>query len=267
MPALVTRARAEVARHTAKPPDQGLVLDVGSGASPHPRADLVVDKYVTDDFERDLPLQLTRPLVVADGSRLPFADQAFAYAVALHVLEHSETPDRFAGELARVAPAGFVQVPSRSGELTFGWPFHPWLIDKDGEILVFEPRGDARAPCGTFFHDQFEASLVFKVWFHATRSHWHHSLEWRDRLEVRVAGRASERESSALDVERTVQVLSKLGGAGKLVPMPGELRRTLRCPLCQGELEAGSESLACLGCDRSYPNPAGVPVLLEEAAS
>ena len=115
-------ARAQAARHRPRPPGTGLVVEVGGGQRPSARADVVVDKYVEDDFERagGAPLDTSRPLVVADGEALPFDDGSAAYVIAMHVLEHATDPVRFAAELSRVGQAGFVQVPSRAAELTVG---------------------------------------------------------------------------------------------------------------------------------------------------
>jgi hypothetical protein len=77
----IARARAKELEHTPNPPREGLVLEVGPGQAPHPRADVVVDKYVTDDFERKGALDLSKPLIVADAQRLPFADGAFRYTL------------------------------------------------------------------------------------------------------------------------------------------------------------------------------------------
>ena len=168
VPSLVSLRRNTV-RHAPSPPAGGLVLDVGSGQAAHPRADLIVDKYVADDFERGSALDLRKPLVVADGQALPFADGEFSYVIASHVLEHATDPVLFAGELSRVGAAGFVQVPSREAELTFGWPFHPWLIDRQDDLLVFNPRDDQEAPLGELFHRAFADSTLFGVWFGAHR--------------------------------------------------------------------------------------------------
>ena len=149
------QARAEAKQHVPHPPEQGLAIEVGSGQAPHPRADVVVEKYVADDFERQAGVDFGKPFVVGDGHALPFADGTFAYTLALHVLEHATDPERFAGELSRVAPAGFVQVPTSMSELTFGWPYHPWLIERDGDTLVFSTREGQRAPVGHVFHEAY----------------------------------------------------------------------------------------------------------------
>jgi uncharacterized protein YbaR (Trm112 family) len=261
-------ARGAQRAHVPAPPATGLVLDVGGGQAPHARADLVVDKYVADDFERPGAgqLDLSKPLVVADAAALPFADGAFDYLVASHVLEHATDPVRFAAEFARVARAGFVQVPTRASELTFGWDFHPWLIDLEDDTLVFEPRGERRAPCGELFHRSFAESALFRTWWASTRSEWHHSLEWRGALRLRVEGTSAADRTASLDVARTVRALRNAQARGALQPLPPALRALLRCPLCAGSLELEGERATCGGCGRSYPLVGDVPVLLEEAA-
>lgn len=257
--------RASRPDHAPAPPATGLVLDVGGGHDPHPRADVVVDKYLADDFERGGSLNLSKPVVIADAQALPFADGAFSYLVASHVLEHATDPRRFAAEFARVAPRGFVQVPSRESELTFGWPFHPWLIDREGDVLVFEPRDDRRAPVGRLFHDSYESSALFRLWWAATRSTWHHSIEWEGEIQVRVAGDSAADATATLDVERTVTELRVAADRGALQPLPPSLQRALRSPCCGGGLTLAGEQATCGQCGAAYPVIGGVPILLEEA--
>lgn len=262
------QARREGRAHSPRPPDAGLVLEVGGGQAPHPRADLVVDKYPFDDFERpgEAGLDVSHPLVVADGEALPFVDGAFGYCIASHVLEHAVDPAQFAGELGRVAAAGFVQVPSRESELTFGWPYHPWLIDLVDGCLAFSPKGDQRAPLGEVFHEEFGRSPVFRLWWASTRSRWHHSVEWSGRLPVRVEGTSQAERTASVDVERTAWALRDLVARGAGPPPPGAaLRAALRCPVCRGALVEEGERLACRGCGAGYPLAGTVPILLEGA--
>ena len=261
----LSRIPGESARHRPHPPSDGLVLDVGGGQSAHPRANVVVDKYVVDDFERAGPLELTKPLIVADGHHLPFADGTFSYVVAMHVLEHATDPVQFASELARVAAAGFVQLPSAESELTFGWPFHPWLVDRDGDTLVFRPKGERRAQVGSVFHESYEQSVLMRLWWASNRSRWHHSLDWRGRLDVRVEGESAADQTAALDVQRTLAALAQLSELGRLTPLPQPIRDELRCPLCRGTLSGEPSRLTCTECGSAYPVVGDVPVLLEEA--
>jgi hypothetical protein len=228
----------------------------------------VIDKYVVDDFEREAgsALALSRPLVVADGERLPLRDRAADYVIALHVLEHASDPAAFASELSRVAPAGFVQVPSRVAELTYGWPFHPWLIDLGGGELVFEPRGERGAPAGELFHSDLASSALHRLWFAAYRSRWHLSVDWHGELRVRAPGRLEHEERAHFDLEATTATLEGLARAGRLLTLPGPVREALRCPACQGALAFVDARAECGGCACVYPVVGPVPLLLEEAA-
>lgn len=262
------RVRKEAQRHVPRPPAAGLVLEVGSGQAPHPRANVLVDKYIADNFERphELGIDFAKPFVVADGHSLPFADGSFAYAIALHVLEHATDPERFASELSRVAHAGFVQVPSSISELTFGWPYHPWLIEREGDTLVFQPRDGRRAPFGDVFHRAYAQSPLLRTWWAANRSLFHHSVEWRGALTVRVEGVSSADQTAAVDLERTERVLRQLDRAGALRSHPPELVAALRCPACRGALVMAEPTATCAACGRVYPIVGDVPVFLVEAA-
>ena len=257
-------ALQERRRHRAKPPGDGLVLEVGGGQRPYAESAVVIDLYAADDYERagEEALSLSRPLIVADGHSLPFADGAFDYVIAQHVLEHATDPTRFAGELCRVAAAGFVQVPSREAELTFGWSYHPWLIDRDGDTLVFHPKGEQRAQFGELFHQGYKESPALRLWIAAHQSRWLHSIEWRDRISVRVEGDADAEQTAAFDVERTVSVLGDAHAASRLQPLPPRVMAALRCPSCGGALHADGSALRCDGCGRSYPIAGEVPILV-----
>jgi uncharacterized protein YbaR (Trm112 family) len=264
----IVRIPRETRRLRPRPPHTGLVLEVGGGQRPHPRSDVVVDKYVADDFERagGAALDLTRPLVVADGHGLPFADRSMDYVIAAHVLEHATDPRRFAGELSRVAPAGYVELPSRAAELTFEWPFHPWLVDRRDDTLLFSPK-DTHAPCGRMFHDSFERSPLFRLWWAAHRSRWLHGVHWEERLTVETTGESRAEQTATFDLERTAAALRQLAGHGSLPAPDPRVAAALRCPVCRSELERGRSRLVCRGCGRSYPVEAGVPVLVEEASA
>jgi uncharacterized protein YbaR (Trm112 family) len=265
----VAHGHREARTHVPSPPSSGLVLEIGAGQAAHGSAHLVIDKYVADNFERpgEADLDVSKPLVVADGQALPLADGSFSYAIALHVLEHAPRPDLFADELSRVADAGFVQVPTREAELTFGWPYHPWLIDREGDKLVFSPRNGRAAPLGELFHGEYARSALMRNWWAATRSRWHHSVEWRGRLDVEVHGTSAAEQTAEFDTERTLAALRALRDSRGIARLPDRVREALRCPVCRGRLELGADAAACVECGRRYPLVAEVPVLLSDAAA
>jgi hypothetical protein len=139
-------------------PRDALVLDVGGWAKPLARADWVLDlmPYSTRGLygEPDPdPERFTEATWVVrdmcDHEAWPFADDQFDFAVCSHTLEDVRDPIRVCEELRRVARAGYIEVPARSQEQTFGvhgpwvgWSHHHWLVDiHDGSVeFVLKPH-------------------------------------------------------------------------------------------------------------------------------
>jgi SAM-dependent methyltransferase len=88
------------------------VLEVGSGDSPSPRADILLDLTLENRERVGGRTVVDRPLVIGQVEKLPFRDKAFGYVIAFHVLEHSPDPNQFLSELQRVACAGYIETPS-----------------------------------------------------------------------------------------------------------------------------------------------------------
>lgn len=138
-------------RQKCNPPATGLVLEIGSGDNPHPRADVLLDRYPgADNRERGGDLVVDRPFVVADAHHLPFKDGAFAYTICSHILEHMDDPLQFAAELRRVSAAGYIQSPSEIAERLFHWSFHRWYVNLENDTLVLHPR-EPHEPFGELF--------------------------------------------------------------------------------------------------------------------
>jgi methyltransferase family protein len=126
-------------------PDDALVLDVGGWIMPFTRADWVIDlmPYETrgqDGTQGEGPERfgaetwLQRD--ICGREPWPFEDDQFDFAVCGHTLEDVRDPVRVCGELIRVARAGYIEVPSRLEEQSYGfqgpwvgWGHHRWLVD------------------------------------------------------------------------------------------------------------------------------------------
>ena len=134
------------------------VLDVGGWAAPLARADWVIDlmPYETRGLygERDPePERFTGETWVVrdicDREPWPFDDGQFDFVVCAHTLEDVRDPVWVCSELQRVARAGYIEVPSRLEEQTWGvqgpwvgWGHHHWLIEIEGETVefIFKPH-------------------------------------------------------------------------------------------------------------------------------
>ena len=116
------------------------VLEVGPGGTPHPRADVLLEHRFAEDEAaaqrgHTPPLDSARQVVMYDGSRFPFDDQAFDYAICSHVFEHVENLPSFTAELGRVASRGYVEFPTIFYEYLYNFRVHRNILHvRDGEL-------------------------------------------------------------------------------------------------------------------------------------
>lgn len=136
-------------------PPTAQVVDVGGGASPFPRADVVLDAraFAERPVHREMPLSYPRrfskeswhQLDLCERRPWPFPDKQFDYAVCSHLLEDVRDPIWICAELCRIAKSGYVEVPSRVLEQSrgvesphyAGYCHHRWLVQRSGNGLEF----------------------------------------------------------------------------------------------------------------------------------
>ena len=113
------------------------VLEVGGGHNPHPRSNIVVDKYADDNSHRsgDIKVLKNQQFMNVDGEDLPFKDKEFDYVICNHVLEHVPNPTRFLSEQFRVAKRGYIEFPSLLGEYLSPKESHKWIMHEHQNVL------------------------------------------------------------------------------------------------------------------------------------
>jgi SAM-dependent methyltransferase len=121
-------------------PDEWRVLDVGSGQNPHPRANVLLEKFPDDDAQRSGQSIDTRDprLVVGDALAMPFDDHEFDFVIASHLAEHIDDPRRLCAELMRVSRRGYVETPGWLWDFAVREPFHIWRVRKTRTGLRFD---------------------------------------------------------------------------------------------------------------------------------
>lgn len=142
-----------MARLEREIPDDALVLDVGGWITPFRRANWVIDvmPYETrgrighqgsggERFSSETWVQRD----ICDREPWPFEDKHFDFALCGHTLEDIRDPIWVCSELIRVARAGYIEVPSRLEEHTYGfqgpwvgWGHHRWLVDVTRDRIEF----------------------------------------------------------------------------------------------------------------------------------
>lgn len=277
-----------------------LVLEIGSGNNPNSRADILCDRFVSTSHERagEFAMVVDRPLVVADGIRLPFPDKTFDYVIASHVFEHMDDPLAFAKEIMRVGKSGFIEVPSAISERVFGWDFHHWSCALHDGVLTFTPKTEGERFNG-FFHRLIAECLWFRRSFEAHEEVWYTRLYWQGKIPLRVDKKPmSTDELKELDerawelltnakpemvydllfeirfflrrvirkLRKTVQSvlwwLRKLSGRREIIE---SLMKLCVCPACHGHLLEDGRKMRCEGCKTMYIVDGVIPILLSSS--
>ncbi|WP_207427307.1 bifunctional 2-polyprenyl-6-hydroxyphenol methylase/3-demethylubiquinol 3-O-methyltransferase UbiG [Pedobacter sp. SYSU D00535] len=169
------------------------VLDIGGGHNPHPRANVVVDKYINDNTHRgrDIRVLHNQEFIHADGEHLPFKDKEFDYVICCHVLEHVENPEQFVAEQSRVAPRGYIETPSLLGEFLAPKESHKWVLQEiDNKIVLYEKEKIDFRPQYDF-GDLFlyylpKISVGYKIIERTQPDLFTLRHEWKDNIEILV---------------------------------------------------------------------------------
>lgn len=162
------------------------MLEIGAGGDPHPQASILLDRYPDADGARqrgglDL-VRDSRPLIQADGSRLPFRDGQFDYVIASHVLEHVPDPAGFVAELQRVAEGGYIETPSLIYERMRAIPEHLWFVHLADGVVYLAPRSDPDAWTG--LTDVLFDQPTFRRAVEALADVFFVGMEWQQSLRV-----------------------------------------------------------------------------------
>jgi SAM-dependent methyltransferase len=115
---------------------------------------------------------------------MPFADDAFDYAICSNVLEHVTDPVAVASELSRVARAGYIEVPEAASAKIVDFPSHLWWcrLDEtdpdrptlvmtakkapyfDAEINAYIDRAGVRRSLDSVLNSRFEHRVIQLHW-------------------------------------------------------------------------------------------------------
>lgn len=182
-----------------------VVLDVGGWADPFERADWVIDQFPYGTrglYERQGWIEARadagperfseRTWIerdVCDRAPFPFADDEVDFVVCSQTLEDVRDPVWVCAEMQRIGKAGYIEVPSRLEEQSWGagggefvgWTHHHWLIDVGESSIefVFKPHVIHANPEYHFPHSFWrglgEEEKVQTLW-------WEGSFEARERV-------------------------------------------------------------------------------------
>jgi len=182
--------------------DADVVLDIGAWGKPFTRANWVLDHmpYETrglygkdgDGPERfDERTWIRRD--ICSREPFPFRDKEIDFVICSQTLEDIRDPVWVCSEMVRIAKAGYIEVPSRLEEQSYGfqgpwvgWGHHHWLIDitpadiKPGRIEfsfkhhILHGKPNQAFPAG--FHERLAPEeCVQALW-------WENDFEYGERV-------------------------------------------------------------------------------------
>lgn len=224
-----------------------LVLEVGSGGNPYPRANVLLDAF-EDTVERyHAPLVKDRPMVYGLVERMPFKDKVFDFVIASHVLEHSPDPVAFLSELMRVSRAGYIETPDALCERLIPFRFHRLEVtDANGKVRIWKkpswrPRGN--------LVDLFEAKAKNPNFIRLMRRHpdpFYMRFYWENDI-------AYEIENPEVDVRWKIPDYDQVPVAKKSIArrIAGRLARGLFSQTARNKTIQLNKLLKCIDCDRS----------------
>lgn len=135
-------------------PKDFTVLDVGGASAPFKRATHMIDIVPWSGVYVDKAKGLGERLFseknyiqfdICSREKWPIADKQFDYSVCSHVLEDIRDPLWVCSEIIRTSKSGYIEIPSRLYEMTFGVEVrklsgashHRWVIDLHENKLRF----------------------------------------------------------------------------------------------------------------------------------
>lgn len=177
-----------------------LVLEIGPGATPHPRSDIFLEKKY--DSEEELIaqsghvglLQTDKKIVYYNGDVFPFEDKKFDYVICSHVLEHVINPEVFISEIIRVGKKGYLEFPTIYYEYLYNFPEHhnfllykeetvKWLSKEESSLNEFDG-------IQTFNRETLKRG--YNTLIKENESIFFQGFEWFDTIQIAKASKIEE---------------------------------------------------------------------------
>lgn len=245
-----------------------LVLEVGAGGNPYPRANVLLDAYEATRERHWAPLTSDRPTVLGFVENLPFKDDAFDFVIAARVLEHSSDPAVFISELQRVAKAGYIEVPDAFMERVNPYKDHKLEITcRDKKLVIRKKESWQHSPEVVELYERRVKSVLTKDVIPRHPFEFHVRYYWENAISYVVVNPEVDASWQAPLSEQIVPKTRLVGWLRQktrniLRGMLSQRSRNasldllplLRCTACQATgLFRQSNALRCAKCGTLYP--------------
>jgi len=269
---LLRRVYVPVARN-------GLVLEIGSGGNPYPRANVLLDDSI-ESYDRWERIVMDRPIVFAEAERMPFRDKVFDFVIASYVLEHTDKPEEFLDELQRVGRAGYIETPNAFSEKIAPYSMHTLELNVDEDDKIIIRKKAAPHPDLELTTQRKKAVGDSRTWMRFIRKHYYlftMRYYWKESIFYEILNPDYEFDWNPVSLREKFGSESLQGSRMRrlFLSMVRLLLRPrcdidwlslLKCIECQSTnlRYKGSDQktgLQCVDCGRVYPIVKGCPVM------
>ena len=264
-----------------------LVLEVGAGGNPYPRANVMLDAMEFTIERNEQALIKDRPLVLGLCEELPFRDKSFDFIIASHVLEHTADPERFLNEMMRVGKAGYIETPEGWFEKMCAFTYHRLEVSANKEKLFIRKKQSWKPDeIATFWDVKLAKSKLLSDFLRVNPDLNHLRFYWKDYIDYEIVNPETNAEWPYPE-EAVANSKARTGSNVSFMQRIREwylsVRRTLlsqnkrnaninvfeliRCPTCHSDklipppLSLSSDVLCCPQCKTTYEISQGVPKL------
>lgn len=146
------------------------VLEIGPGATPYHRSDVLLEKEFENEeeyaaqFGHSEKLVTDKKVVFYKGDVFPFKDKEFDYVICSHVLEHVENVPLFLSEVFRVAKRGYFEYPLAYYEYLYNFDVHLNLLKYNNGCMNYLVKAKTHLnefrPIQDFFYESLQKGHV-----------------------------------------------------------------------------------------------------------
>jgi len=266
-------------------PKDALVLEVGAGGNPYPRANVMLDAMESTIERNEQALIKDRPLVLGLCEELPFKDKSFDFIIASHVLEHTADPEKFLNELMRVGKAGYIETPEGWFEKMCAFTYHRLEVSANREKLFIRKKPSWKPDeIATLWDLKLAKSKPLFEFLRINPDLNHLRFYWKDKIDYEIVNPQTNAEWP-YPIEATFNSQARMSSNVSFMQSVREwylyLRRALlsqnkrnsninifeliRCPSCHSEKigipPPALQTLSCLHCNATYEVSKEVPKL------
>jgi SAM-dependent methyltransferase/uncharacterized protein YbaR (Trm112 family) len=260
-----------------------LVLEVGAGGNPYPRANVMLDAMESTIERNEQSLVTDRPLVLGLCEELPFKDKSFDFIIASHVLEHTDNPEKFLTELMRVGRAGYIETPEGWFEKMCAFTYHRLEVSADKEKLFIRKKPSWKPDeIATLWDVKLAKSKALFDFLRVNPDLNHLRFYWNDTIDFEIVNPEcdsswpypEEAENNRQERDRQKASFTMMLRDFYLVSRRWLLSQNtrnrnldiyslIRCPACHSDVYIiPGPALKCSNCNSNYEIFRGIPRLL-----